>query len=87
MVLGETAATIHEVDVAANWKIQIDNYLECQHCRHGHVSFTDMLDINRQTYRLSKNATYNVLPDSGEADNLGYPLDFEHDEIDLQFSL
>ena len=84
-VLGETAAAIHEVDVAANWKIQIDNYLECQHCRHGHISFSDMLDINNQTYTLTKNAAYNFIPGNGKADNLAYPLDLDHDETDLHF--
>lgn len=84
-VMSGNAAAIHEVDVAANWKIQIDNYLECQHCRHGHVSFADILDINRQTYSLTKNAAYNFIPGSGKADNLAYPLDLEHDKQDLHF--
>ena len=84
-VLGESAAAIHEVDVAANWKVQIDNYLECQHCRHGHVSFSDMLDINNQYYTLTKNAAYNFIPGNKKADNLAYPLDLEHDKTDLHF--
>ena len=83
--LSSNATAIHEVDVAANWKIQIDNYLECQHCRHGHVSFADLLDINNQTYELTKNAAYNFIPGSGKADNLAYPLDLEHDKTDLHF--
>ena len=84
-VLGDTAAAIHAVDVAANWKVQIDNYLECQHCRHGHVSFSDMLDINNQYYVLGKNQAYNFIPGNKKADNLAYPLDLEHDETDLHF--
>ena len=84
-VLGENATAIHPVDVAANWKVQIDNYLECQHCRHGHLSFSDMLDINRQSYLLTHNAAYNYIPGSKKADNLAYPLDLEHDKTDLHF--
>ena len=84
-VLGENATAIHPVDVAANWKVQIDNYLECQHCRHGHVSFSDMLDINNQTYSLTRNAAYNFIPGSKKAENLAYPLDLEHDKTDLHF--
>lgn len=84
-VLGNSAVAIYEVDVAANWKIQIDNYLECQHCRHGHISFADMLDINNQTYTLDQNLAYNFIPSSGKADNLAYPLDPEHDVMDLHF--
>lgn len=84
-VLAKDATAIHPVDVAANWKVQIDNYLECQHCRHGHVSFSDMLDINNQFYTLTKNAAYNYIPGSRKADNLAYPLDLEHDKTDLHF--
>ncbi len=84
-VLGAQAAAIHEVDVAANWKVQIDNYLECQHCRHGHISFSDMLDINNQYYTLTKNVAYNFIPGNKKADNLAYPLDLEHDKTDLHF--
>ena len=84
-VLATSAVAIHGVDVAANWKVQIDNYLECQHCRHGHVSFADMLDINRQTYDLGQNFAYNFIPGSGKADNLAYPLNPSHDVMDLHF--
>ena len=84
-VMTKTAAAIHQVDVNANRKIQIDNYPECQHYRHGHVSFSDMLDINNQTYSLTKNAAYNFIPGSGQAGNLAYPLDLDHDETDLHF--
>ena len=84
-VLGKNATAIHPVDVAANWKVQIDNYLECQHCRHGHLSFSDMLDINNQTYSLTHNAAYNFIPGSKKADNMAYPLNLEHDKTDLHF--
>jgi len=84
-VLAAQAAAIHAVDVAANWKVQIDNYLECQHCRHGHLSFSDMLDINNQYYTLTTNAAYNFIPGNKKADNMAYPLDLEHDKTDLHF--
>ena len=84
-VLGKNATAIHPVDVEANWKVQIDNYLECQHCRHGHLSFTDILDINNQYYTLTKNAAYNFIPGSKKADNMAYPLNLEFDKTDLHF--
>ena len=83
--LSVSASVIQPVDVAANWKVQIDNFLECQHCRHGHVSFADMLDINGQKTTLFKNGAYNFIPSSGKADNLAHPLDPEHDLMDLHF--
>lgn len=83
--LSTSATVIHQVDVAANWKIQIDNYLECQHCRQGHLSFADMLDITNQYHTLNKNHAYNFIPSSGKADNLAYPLDPQHDGMDMHF--
>lgn len=83
--LSTSATVIHQVDVAANWKVQIDNYLECQHCRHGHLSFSDMLDIANQFHTLNKNSAYNFIPSSGKADNMAYPLHPEHDVMDLHF--
>lgn len=83
--LSTSATVIHQVDLAANWKVQIDNYLECQHCRHGHLSFADMLDIPNQFNTLHKNSAYNYIPSSGKADNMAYPLDPEHDLMDVHF--
>lgn len=83
--LSTSAAAIHPTDVAANWKIQVDNFLECQHCRYGHESFSDMLDICNQKHSLQQNVAYNFIPSSGKANNLAYPLDPEHDVMDLHF--
>ncbi len=35
-----------EYDIAANWKIVVDNYLECYHCPIAHPSFSDLIDVN-----------------------------------------
>lgn len=32
-------------DIAANWKVVIDNYLECYHCPVAHPSFCDLIDV------------------------------------------
>ncbi len=83
--LSKSASVIQPTDVAANWKIQIDNFLECQHCRHGHKSFSDMLDIVNQTQTLHENYCYAFIPSAGKADNLAYPLNPEFDVMDLHF--
>jgi phenylpropionate dioxygenase-like ring-hydroxylating dioxygenase large terminal subunit len=31
-------------DIAANWKVVVDNYLECYHCPVAHPSFSDLID-------------------------------------------
>jgi choline monooxygenase len=37
---------------AANWKVLIENYLECYHCPVAHPSFSSVVDVNPDTYVL-----------------------------------
>ena len=39
-------------DIAANWKVVIDNYLECYHCPTAHPGFSDLIDLDRYTIHL-----------------------------------
>ena len=36
-------------DIAANWKIVVDNYLECYHCPVAHPGFCDLIDTGEYT--------------------------------------
>jgi choline monooxygenase len=36
-------------EIAANWKVVVDNYLECYHCPVAHKSFTSLIDTNQYT--------------------------------------
>ena len=36
----------HTYDIAANWKVVVDNYLECYHCPIAHPAFSDLIDLN-----------------------------------------
>jgi choline monooxygenase len=36
----------HRYEIAANWKIVVDNYLECYHCPVAHPSFSDLIDVD-----------------------------------------
>lgn len=83
--LSDSVSALHPVDLQANWKIHVDNFLECFHCRNGHESFCDMLDVPSQRQTLHKNYSYVFIPSSGKADNKAYPLDPEHDDMDLHF--
>ncbi|RME96145.1 MAG: aromatic ring-hydroxylating dioxygenase subunit alpha, partial [Alphaproteobacteria bacterium] len=38
-----------EYDVAANWKVLVDNFLECYHCAPAHKDFVDLVDMNSYT--------------------------------------
>ena len=83
--LSDQVSALHPVDLQANWKIHVDNFLECYHCRIGHDSFSDMLDIANQKQTLHRNYSYVFIPSSGKADNKAYPLDPEFDDMDLHF--
>lgn len=39
----------HRYDIAANWKIVVDNYLECYHCPVAHKGFSSLIDTNAYT--------------------------------------
>jgi phenylpropionate dioxygenase-like ring-hydroxylating dioxygenase large terminal subunit len=49
------ALTFHhrsEWTVAANWKVVAENFLECYHCAVAHPSFTALVDVSPDAYRL-----------------------------------
>jgi phenylpropionate dioxygenase-like ring-hydroxylating dioxygenase large terminal subunit len=65
-VLGElpefvarTGVPLHEIKrrarreyiIEANWKVVVDNYLECYHCPVAHPGFTQLIDLNNYTIR------------------------------------
>ena len=39
--------------VEANWKIVVENYLECYHCPVAHKSFSRLIDVDPDAYALS----------------------------------
>jgi phenylpropionate dioxygenase-like ring-hydroxylating dioxygenase large terminal subunit len=42
-----------ETEVAANWKIVVENFLECYHCPVAHKSFSRLLDVEPDAYLLT----------------------------------
>jgi phenylpropionate dioxygenase-like ring-hydroxylating dioxygenase large terminal subunit len=42
-----------EAEIAANWKIVCENFLECYHCQVAHPGFTELVDVSPDTYLLS----------------------------------
>jgi choline monooxygenase len=43
-----------EVGVEANWKISIENYLECYHCPVAHPGFSKLVDTDPDVYALEE---------------------------------
>jgi phenylpropionate dioxygenase-like ring-hydroxylating dioxygenase large terminal subunit len=55
-----TLAFHHRVfyGVDANWKVAIENYLECYHCAVAHPSFSDVVDVRPDAYELDARPTF-----------------------------
>jgi choline monooxygenase len=41
-----------EWEIAANWKIVLENYLECYHCPVAHPGFSKVIDVDVDAYEL-----------------------------------
>jgi choline monooxygenase len=44
--------------LAANWKVAVENYLECYHCAVAHPDFSKVIDVSPERYRLESHATF-----------------------------
>ncbi|MER9876937.1 aromatic ring-hydroxylating dioxygenase subunit alpha [Mesorhizobium sp. M0195] len=72
-------------DYECNWKIAIDNFLECYHCETAHKSFCDMMDAKRSTFTLHDNFIYQFVPSGGKETSAAYPINLEEDAVDGHF--
>jgi choline monooxygenase len=41
-----------DYDLDCDWKVAIENYLECYHCPNAHPGFSDVLDTRMEAYQL-----------------------------------
>ena len=48
----------HEWPIAANWKIVMENYLECYHCPTAHPGFNKVIDVSPDAYELAVHPTF-----------------------------
>ena len=47
-----------ESEYDANWKVCVENYLECYHCAVAHPSFSKAIDVAPGTYTLEEHPTF-----------------------------
>ena len=45
-----------EWEVAANWKVVVENFDECYHCAVAHPSFARLMEVDPENYRLEEDA-------------------------------
>jgi choline monooxygenase len=48
----------HEWPIQANWKIAMENYLECYHCPTAHPGFSKVIDVSPDSYGLQVHPTF-----------------------------
>src|SRR5262249_13896419 len=41
-----------DLQLEANWKVAVENYLECYHCPVAHKDFSALVDVDPDSYRL-----------------------------------
>ncbi len=44
--------------LAANWKVAVENFLECYHCQVAHPGFSEVVDVSPDAYRLEHQPTF-----------------------------
>ena len=47
-----------EYELAANWKIACENFLECYHCPVAHPGFSKVVDVDPDAYLLESNESF-----------------------------
>ena len=48
----------HEWPIAANWKVVMENFLECYHCPTAHPGFSKVIDVDPDAYGLHVHPTF-----------------------------
>ncbi len=85
VVVRDGAELGHSYQCRSNWKVMIDNYLECYHCQMAHPDFDEMMEISDSRFSLFPSFTYQHAPTKKKADNRAFPLDLEHDVLEGEF--
>ena len=47
-----------EYRLQANWKVLVENFLECYHCAVAHPGLADVIDVDHDAYRLERHPTF-----------------------------
>ena len=71
-------------DVASNWKILVDNFLECYHCAPAHKDFVDLVDMN--SYRTITHKRYSSQCAAAPRTTSSNAYSFEPGEVDFGYA-
>jgi carnitine monooxygenase subunit len=68
------ASGIATADMKSNWKVAVDNYLECYHCRVAHPALATLLDLD--SFRVDVHQFWmSHKVNLGRRDNAAYPVE------------
>lgn len=71
-------------DVKANWKVLVDNFLECYHCATAHKAFVDL--VNMDTYRTITHKKYSSQCAAAPVSNESSAFNFEAGDVDFGYA-
>lgn len=71
-------------DVASNWKVLVDNFLECYHCAPAHKDFVDLVDMN--SYRTITHKRYSSQCAAAPVSTNNNAYNFETGDVDFGYA-
>ena len=70
--------------VQSNWKVLVDNFLECYHCAPAHRDFVDLVDMN--SYRTITHKLYSSQCAAAPRTTKSNAFEFEPGEVDFGYA-
>jgi len=71
-------------DVKSNWKVLVDNFLECYHCHTAHKDFVDLVDMD--SYRTITHKRYSSQCAAAPRTTNSNAYSFEPGEVDFGYA-
>jgi len=71
-------------DVASNWKVLVDNFLECYHCAPAHKDFVDLVDMD--SYRTITHKRYSSQCAAAPRTTTSNAFSFEKGDVDFGYA-
>ena len=71
-------------DVASNWKVMVENFLECYHCQPAHKDFVSLVDMD--SYRTKVHGIYSSQISDAAKTTESNAYHFEKGEVDFGYA-
>lgn len=71
-------------DVASNWKVLVENFLECYHCQPAHKDFVNLVDMD--SYRTKVHGIYSSQISGAARTTESSAYHFEKGEVDFGYA-